>query len=270
VTRLATALALVAALALPGAALADDTAPPASPAAPPTSLVVALGLDDPALQAGVLRGRDVILARGLEVEVARALARRLGGRVQRFVHVASRGRLLASGGADWQLAFAGIEASSRAPGVDLSAPYLTTDVVVVARRGLDRPRGLADLRRTLVCAVRGGDAAQEARSLRPKRSPLLLPSADRLLTALRTGACDAALVPAAEAGRFVAAHGRVLGPVVGRIRHGKGLVVAVARGGGLSVADVDRGLARLRRDGTLGRLARVWLGLDPAALPVLR
>jgi ABC-type amino acid transport substrate-binding protein len=58
--------------------------------------------------------------------------------------------------------------------------------------------------------------------------------------------------------------------VVGRIRHGKGLVVAVARGGGVAVADVDRELARLRRDGTLGRLARTWLGLDPAALPVLR
>jgi ABC-type amino acid transport substrate-binding protein len=58
--------------------------------------------------------------------------------------------------------------------------------------------------------------------------------------------------------------------VVGRIRHGKGLAVAVARGGGLTAAEVDRQLARLRHDGTLRRLARTWLGLDPAALPVLR
>jgi ABC-type amino acid transport substrate-binding protein len=269
VSRRAAVLVLLAALALPAAAAADDTTP-AVPAAPTTPLVVALGLDDPALQAGVLRGREVILARGFEVELARTLARRLGSRVARFVHVPARGRLLASGAADWQLAFAGIAASSRAPGADLSIPYLTTDVVVVARRGLDRPRRLADLRGELVCAVRGGGGAEAATALRARRAPSFLPSADRLLTALRTGACDAALVPAAVAGRFVAGHRRSLGPVVGRIPHGKGLVAAVARGGNVSVANVDRELARLRRDGTLGRLARTWLGIDPAALPVLR
>ncbi len=267
-SRLAAVLVIVA-LALPGVAAADDTTPVA-PAAPTTSLVVGLGLDDAALQAGVLRGRDVILARGFEVELARTLARRLGGRVGRFVHVVPRERLLASGAADWQLAFAGIAASSRARGADLSVPYLSTDVVVVGRRGLGRPHRVADLRDALLCAVRRGDAAQAARSLRPRRAPSLLPSADRLLAAVRTGACDAALVPAAEAGRFIAGDRRALGPVVGRIRHGTGLVVAVSRAGGVSVADVDRELARLRRDGTLGRLARTWLGLDPAALPVLR
>jgi ABC-type amino acid transport substrate-binding protein len=267
--RVGAVLAVLAALLLPAAAAADDTTPVA-PAPPPTSLVVALGLDDPALQAGVLRGREVILARGFEVELARTLSRRLGGRVARFVHVAAPGRLLAAGAREWQLAFAGITASGRTPGADLSVPYLTTDAVVVARRGLERPHRLADLRRILLCAVRGGDGAQAARSLRPKRAPSLVPSTERLLTAVRTGACDAALVPADEAGRFVGGHTRALGPVVGRIRHGKGLVVAVARGGGVSVADVDRELARLRRDGTLGRLARTWLGLDPAALPVLR
>jgi ABC-type amino acid transport substrate-binding protein len=87
---------------------------------------------------------------------------------------------------------------------------------------------------------------------------------------VRTGACDAALVPAVEIGRFVAGQGGSLGSVVGRIPSGGGLVVAVPRGAGIDVAVVDRELVRLRRDGTLGRLARAWLGLDPATLPVLR
>ncbi|HEX3291082.1 MAG TPA: transporter substrate-binding domain-containing protein [Gaiella sp.] len=268
--RITAAIVVLTALALPAGALADDVAPPAVAAPAPMSLVVGLGLADPALQAGVLRGRDVILARGFEVELARTLARRLGGRVERFVHVALPGRLLASGGADWQLAFAGIEAGGLRAGAKASIPYLTTDVVVVARRGLDRPRRLADLRTAVVCAVRGGDGAEAAAALHPRRAPLFAVSADRLLMAVRTGACDAALVPAAEAGGFVAGQRRVLGPVVGRIRHGKGLVAAVATGGGLSISDVDRELVRLRRDGMLGRLARTWLGLDPAAVPVLR
>ena len=59
-------------------------------------------------------------------------------------------------------------------------------------------------------------------------------------------------------------------PVVGRIAAGEGLVAVVPRGTGLDVGAVDRELLRLRRDGTLGRLARAWLGLDPETLRVLR
>lgn len=268
---LATALLLVV-LATPAAALADDATPSAPPPAKaPTALVVALGLQSPALQAGVVRGRDVILARGFEVELARTLVRRLGGHVERFVYVPSQTRLLASSGGGWQLALAGIQPSDAARArADLSVPYLTTDVAVVARRGLDRPRRLADLRPLVLCAVRGGDGARAVAVVRPREAPVLVANADRLRTIVRTGACDAALVPAVEAGRFVAGQRRVLGPVVGRIARGEGLVVAVPRGGGVDVAAVDRELGRLRRDGTLGRLARAWLGLDPASLPVLR
>ena len=266
------AAVLLVALGLPPAGLADD-APPlsATPPAAPASFVVALGLQSPVLQAGVVRGRDVILARGFEVELARTLARRLGGHVERFVYVPSRTRLLASSGGAWQLAVAGIEASRTGrAGADLSVPYLTTDVAVVARRGLERPRRLADLRPEVLCAVRGSDAAGAVSAVHPRKAPLLVAGIERLRTMVRTGACDAALVPAAEAGRFVAGERRALGPVVGRIARGDGLVVAVPRGAGVDVGAVDRELGRLRRDGTLGRLARAWFGLDPVSLPVLR
>jgi ABC-type amino acid transport substrate-binding protein len=266
--RVAAAAMLVFVLALPVAARADDAPAPATGRG---TLVVALGLQTPLLQAGVVRGRDVILARGFEVELARTLARRLGGRVGRFVYVPSEARLLASSGGGWQLAVAGIDpAGGPRAGADLSLPYLTTDVAVVTRRGLARPRRLADLRPSLLCAVRGGDGARAVTAVGPSRRPVLVTGAERLRTMVRTGACDAALVPAVEVGRFVAGQRRSLGAVVGRIALGEGLVVAVPRGAGIDVAAVDRELVRLRRDGTLGRLARAWLGLDPASLPVLR
>lgn len=268
--RRVAALLLVAGIALPaGLARADDA--PAPAASRPSALVVALGLQSPFLQAGVVRGREVILARGFEVELARTLARRLGGRVSRFVYVPSQARLLASSAGGWQLALGGIDPSRGArAGADVSIPYLTTDVAVVTRRGLERPRRLIDLRASALCAARGGEGARAAVALGPRQRPVLANGIERLRTMVRTGACDAALVPAVEAGRFVAGQRRSLGPVVGRVQRGKGLVIAVPRGTGVDVAAVDRELARLRRDGTLGRLARTWLGLDPASLPVLR
>jgi cystine transport system substrate-binding protein len=272
--RASLVIALCALATAPVAANAADSATPPSSPAPslPASLVVALGLRDPAMGAGVVRGGDVVLARGFEVELAKVLARRLGIRVDRFVELRPAVRLLAGGPDGWQLALAGIEPSRAArSGADLSDPYLTTDAAVVLRRHLPRPRGLADLRGNVLCAIRGSDEAQAiVATVRPRTAPLLVTRTDRLRELLRTGACDAALVPAIEAGRFVHGHGRELGRVTGRVPSGDGLVAAVARGTGLDVAAVDRALARLRSDGTLGRLARSWLGLDPARLRTLR
>ena len=107
---------LLLALALPAAGLADDTPPPSTPPPAPRARSSSRSASQSAvLQAGVVRGRDVILARGFEVELARTLARRLGGHVERFVYVPSQTRLLASSGGGWQLALAGIE-PSRADG----------------------------------------------------------------------------------------------------------------------------------------------------------
>lgn len=262
--------AVVAVLAL--AASAPAGAAGAAAPSPPPSIVVALGLTSPRLQSGVVvGGREVILARGFEVELARILARRLGGRVDRFVYVPSAPRLLASSRAGWHLALGGIDAQLPRAAGDVSRPYLTTDVAVVGRRGFDVPQRLANLREALVCAVRGSVPARVvATRIRPRRPPLYVIGPERLRAVVRTGVCDAALVSALEVGRFVEGRGQALGPIAGRIEHGPGVAVLVRRGSGLDVAAVDRELDRLARDGTLGRLARTWLGIDPAGLRVLR
>jgi cystine transport system substrate-binding protein len=268
----AAAVALVA-LGVPAEGRANDApAAPVAIAATPVELVVALGLSDPALQAGVVRGRDVVLARGLEVELARLIAERIGVRRVRFVAITRTSRLLAGDGGGWHLAVAGLTPPPLAtPVVELSAPYLTTDQVVLLRRGGTRPRTLADLRTRNLCAVKGSAGARAiAVSVAPLRPPALVPGTRRLLQMVQTGACDAAVVDGVGAGRLIEGRKAVLGPVVARIPSGDGLVVAVARSSGIPVADVNRALGKLRANGRLGKLARFWLGLDPGALPALR
>ena len=159
--RSRTILVVLGPVVVVAGALASSAEAADAPTAQPRALVVALGLQSPALQAGVVRGRDVILARGFEVELARVLALRLGGRVERFVYVPSSARLLASGATGWHLALAGIEPGRGGrSAADLSAPYLTTDVAVVARPGLEQPRRLTDLRTRVLCAVRGSEATK--------------------------------------------------------------------------------------------------------------
>lgn len=265
------ALVLVA-LGLPAESRADDP-PPAPDVQPrPTELVVALSLGDPVLQAGAVRDGQVILARGLEVDIARDLARRLGIPRVRFVYVRPVSRLLAAKVRPWHVTIASIRpvraASSAA---DLSDPYLGTDQAVVLRRGLPRLTALDQLRGKITCALRGSDGARAiAVSVAPTVRPILAPSNERLLQLVQTGACDAAVVPADAVGRLVAGRGTLLGPITARIELGDGYVVAVTRGGPIAVEEVDRAFARMRADGTMHRLARAWLGIDPSRLRPLR
>ncbi len=263
----AAALALVA-LGLPAEGRADDP-PPAPVVAPkPAVLVVALSLDDPVLQAGAVRDGKVILARGLEVEIARTLARRLGIPRVDFVYVRPASRLLAATVRPWDVALASVP-STPAAGVaaDLSNPYLASGQAVVLRHGLAPLTSLAALRDSVTCAVRFSAGARTiATTLRPAEGPLLAPNPERLLELVRTGVCDAALVDASAAGRFVAGRGALLGPVRALVPTTGGHVVAVTRDGPVAVADVNRALARMRADGTLHRLARAWLGIDPGRL----
>ncbi|MFN8222943.1 MAG: transporter substrate-binding domain-containing protein [Gaiellales bacterium] len=265
------AAVVVVALGVPDEVRADDspTPVPSAPAAPPSELVVGLGLSDPALVAGVVRGRELVLARGLEVEVARKLAERLRIRKVRFVAVRPSSRLLANH-AQWDIALTAI-ASPRIPSsVDVTMPYLATDQALVTRRGLERPGTRARLRTLQLCAVKRTSGAQAVAAVGATRTALRAPNRRRLVQLLQTGVCDVAAVDAVEAGRFVADNRAVLGSVSGRLLFGSGMVVVVSRDSAVPVTAVDRVVHRLRANGTLSKLARFWLGVDPAALPIVR
>lgn len=259
------------ALGIPDEVRADDSQPAASSPkpAPPAELVVGLGLSDPALEAGVVRGREVILARGLEVEVARRIAERLRIRKVRFVAVRPAARLLANR-AEWDIALTAI-ASPRIPSsVDVTMPYLATDQALLLRRGLKKPYSLAKLRTLQLCVQKRTDGAAAVAAVAPDRPALSAPSLERLLQLIQTGACDVAAIDAVKAGRIVEGRQGLYGPIAARILFGSGMVVVVSRDSAVDVADVDRVVHRLRANGTLSKLARFWLGVDPAALPILR
>jgi polar amino acid transport system substrate-binding protein len=244
-------------------------APAATPARMETvdELVVALHLPAPGLQAGAVRGNRVVAARGLEIDVARAVARRLGARTIRFVNVADVRTLTRPGAKTWDVALAGIDV--RAGGAaKLSIPYLLSDPVVLLRPGLSRPRTLADLRLRQLCAVAGGGGETAARRIRSSGSLLEAHDDTELLRLVETGRCDAAVQDAPSLGTALERTGARHGRIGGRIDTGAAFAVALPPGSELDAA-VDRAVTKLRRNGTLGRIAERWLGFDPARIRVL-
>jgi ABC-type amino acid transport substrate-binding protein len=246
------------------------TAPAAAPPkdAPLDELVVALELPAPGLRAGAVRGSEIVAARGLEVEIARALARRLGARSLRLVDVPNVAALTRPGPKAWDAALSGLPTDTRG-GVEMSVPYVSAAPAVLLRAGLSRPRRLADLRSRQLCVVAGSPGAAAARRIHSLFAPLVATGDEELLRLVQTGRCDVAVREAPLLGVALQRLGGRHGPVAGLLDTGRTWSIALPRGSELT-ARVDRALVRLRADGTLGRLALRWLGFDPARLRRLR
>jgi polar amino acid transport system substrate-binding protein len=263
------------ALLLPlGAALV--LAVPAPGAAPPTKrpgeLRVALAMPSAGFQVGAVRGREVVLARGFEIDLARELARRLGIRRVVFVNERLFSTLVAGGRRDWDLALAQISVTpARARRVDFSRSYLRADQGVLLRRGLAaRPRSIADLRGLRLCAERASTGAQlVVGTVKPRRKPLLAENTSRLSFELFRKRCDAIVFDAPALAVLRRQAPDRYGPLAGRIVTRERYAAAFEEGSPLR-ARVDTALAALARDGTLRQLRARWLGADTAALRALR
>ena len=251
---------------------AAGAAPAQAPTRVPGELKVGLSMPSAGFQVGAVRGRDVVLARGFEIDLARLLARRLGIPRVRFVNEEYFSTLLKAGAKDWDLALAEISVTPpRARRVDFSTSYLRADQGVLVRRGLpSTPTSIAQLRTLQLCAERATTGGQLlVGRIKPTRRPLLLPNSSRLSHDLFTERCDAVVFDAPALAVLRRQAPDRYGPLVGRIATGERYSVAFEKGSRLR-GPVNTALARLTRDGTLERLRKRWLGTDTSSLRVLR
>jgi polar amino acid transport system substrate-binding protein len=264
--------AIAAVVVLAGALLAAPAASAQAPTKTPGELVVGLSMPAAGFQVGAVRGRDVLFARGFEIDLARALARDLAIPGVRFVNDERFSTLLAPGRKDWDLALAEITITAeRSERFAFSRPYFRADQGVLLRRGLSLPsRTLAALRGLRLCAERGSTgAAALRRDVRPTRKLRLLRNFSRLEADLYQRRCDAAIADAPQLGVLRAQAPDRVGALAGRIATGERYGIAFEPGSALRPL-VDGALTRLDQDGTLARLARRWLTADVSGLPVLR
>ena len=210
----ATTALLALALALPAAA----AAPP--PTQNPDELVVGVSMPVTGLQVGAVRGRTVVLAKGLEIDLARALAKRLGVPRVRFVNEPFFSTLVSGRPADWDLALAAITITpERARRVDFSTPYLAGDQAVLMRKGFAPvPTSIAGLRGLQLCGERATTGARAiVERIKPTKKPRLVANPSQLTYDLYNDRCDAIVFDTAALGAARAAAPERYGPFAGRI-----------------------------------------------------
>jgi polar amino acid transport system substrate-binding protein len=258
---------LAAALALAGASASAAPAPTKVPG----EVTVALSLPSPGLQAGSVQGTKVVFAKGLEPELAKLIAAKLGIGPVRFVNEPLFSKLVAQGPKPWDFAIAAITVTpERQRNVSFTAPYLNADQGVLVRTGLKPvPTTIAQLAQLQLCSERATTGAQYiVGRIEPIKKPQLVKSPTALFDLLRAGRCDAAVYDAPILAAEQQAAPDRYGPMAGRIPTGERYGIVVEKGSRL-LGPLNGAVNALVADGTVARLAKRWLTSDPGTLRVI-
>src|SRR4051812_7382699 len=158
----------------------------------PGVLTVGVNMPSPGFQVGAVRGHGVVYARGLEIDLANALAARLGIPRVVFYQEPQFARLIAPGPKPWDIALAEVTITpERSTAVAFSIPYLSADQGVLLRRGLaSAPRTIAQLARLRICTKSSTTSAALVRArINPSKPPRYLGNTTLMLNALQAGRC---------------------------------------------------------------------------------
>ncbi|MDX6629266.1 MAG: polar amino acid transport system substrate-binding protein, partial [Gaiellales bacterium] len=250
---------------------------PAAFAGPPPTLqpgilTVGINMPSPGFQVGAVRAHGVVFARGLEIDLAHALAARLGIPRVVFYQEPRFDRLIAPGPKPWDIALAEVTITpERSANVLFSIPYLTADQGVLLRRDLENPpKTIAALAKLRLCTQANTTAsALIATTVEPAKPAKLYGNTTRLLDALQAGRCDAVIYDAPILATLRAQVPRRYGPLAGVIKTDETYGVVMPTGSALA-QPVNDALTAIIGQGTLTTISKRWLSTDLAKLPVLR
>jgi ABC-type amino acid transport substrate-binding protein len=258
-------LAVTALLVVPAAS--------ARPAAPPTlqqgKLIVAFGDAAPGFAAGTVRGNTVTNPRGYEVDLAKAIATKLG-LTPEWIY-SPWNSLFAPGTKKFDISFQEATITSqRKRTVDFTASYLNANQGVLLAKDATAPKSLADLRKMQTCAQTNTTGLDYIKTqLHPAKQPLTFPTTTAAYQAVQIGRCEAFILDVPLVSLEKKQNPTKFGPVAGQIvtheQYG-----AVLQKGSKLLPIVNKTLGTLTENGTVGKLQKKWFNLNFAKIPILK
>jgi len=257
---------VVAALVAVPAATAKRSAPPTLQAG---TLIVAFGDPAPGFAAGTVRGNTVTNPRGYEVDIAKAVAAKLGVK-PKWIY-SPWNSLFAPGTKKFDISFqeATITAQRKRT-VDFTSSYLNANQGVLLSKKASVPKSIADLKQMQTCAQTNTTGLDWIKTkLHPAKNPLTFPTTTAAYQAVQIGRCDAFIldVPlvSLQKKQKPSAYGPVAGQIVTHEQYG-----AVLQKGSKLLSTVNNVMKQLGSDGTIGKLQKKWFNLDFSKIPVLK
>jgi polar amino acid transport system substrate-binding protein len=245
----------------------------ARPASPPTlqsgKLIVAFG--DPAVgfASGTVRGSTVTNPRGYEVDLAKAIAAKLG--VTPVWMYSPWNALFLPGTKKFDISFqeATITAQRKRT-VDFTTSYLNANQGVLISKQTTPPKSIADLRNLQTCAQTNTTGLDWINAhLRPSKRPLTYPTTTAAFQAVQLNQCQALILDVPIVALERKSNPSKYGPVAGQIATHEQYGGVLQKGSKL-LPMVDTAIKQLTANGTIGRLQKKWFNLNFAAIPTLK
>jgi polar amino acid transport system substrate-binding protein len=265
VKRFLPVLAVVALVAVP-AATARTSAPPTLQSG---KLIVAYGDPNPGFVNGSVRGSTFLNPKGYEVDLAKAIAQKLG-LTPAWVYTPWTG-LFAPGTKKFDVSFQEATITpQRKKTVDFSTTYLNANQGVLLSKQAPTPHSIADLKKLQTCAQSGTTGLDWiSNHLKPSKKPLVYPTTTALYQSAQLNRCQAVIldVPLVflEAKSKPGAFGAVAGQIITHEQYG-----AVLQKGSKLTPLLNSVMKKLTKDGTVGRLQKKWFDIDFSKVPVLK
>jgi polar amino acid transport system substrate-binding protein len=245
----------------------------ASAAAPPTKqpgkLIVGFDLPAPGFWNGRASGTTIKNPTGFEYSISQAIARELGIKNVQYLR-SPFGGLFSPAPKKYDFAMEEVTITAqRAKVVGFSTPYFDANQGVLIRKGLAKPRSIADLKTLQLCAQKDTTGlALIQHKLRPTKKPLVYSaSSTAAFDAVEAGRCDALIldvpIVGSQAKKKPGAYGGVAGQIVTGESYG-----AVMDKGSRFKPFLDRAIKKLKANGTISRLQQKWV--PPAHPPILK
>ena len=230
-----------------------------------------IGQGDPApgFASGTVRGNTITNPRGYEVDLASAIAAKLG--LKTVWMYSPWNSLFAPGTKRFDISFqeATITAQ-RKKTVDFTHSYFDANQGVLISKQAAAPTSLADLKQLQTCAQTNTTGLDWIKTqLHPAKTPLAFPTTTAAYQAVQINKCQALIldVPlvSLEKKQNPSKFGPVAGQVVTHEQYG-----AVLQKGSKLLPIVNTTLKTLTANGTIGKLQQKWFNLNFAKIPVLK
>ena len=243
----------------------------AAPTLVPGQLTV--GLDPPAVgfQVGTLRGNNVINPRGFEIDLAKAIAAKLGipATKIKWLHVPFA-TLFRPGAKPFDFAFEESTITvARSRVVNFSAPYFNANQGVLLKKGGTAPHSLADLKQMTLCAQSATTGLDYVQHKLHAPSVQIYNSTSAAFSALQVGRCDAFVMDVPIIASQKKTKPSAYGPVAGQIVTNEKYGAVLAKGSKLTPF-VSSAIKALTKDETIGKLQQKWFAINVSKILVLK
>jgi polar amino acid transport system substrate-binding protein len=242
------------------------------PTLKPDTLIIGMTPPAPGFEVGTFRGTTVNNPKGMEVDLGKAIAKKLGLSKVEWYYLASFAKSYAPGPKPYDIYFGQMTITpERSKNIDFSVPYIEADQGVLVHKGLSPlPKSIADLRKLRLCAASGTTGATYIKVRIKPTKPVLNPTQTSVMfQQLKANQCDAVVYDIPIIGSQVASEPGKYGPIVGRIVTSEKYGIAFQKGSKLRVF-VNPVVKALLKDGSIGKMQKKWLAADFAKLPVFK